>query len=68
MKKEYTIDELLQKPYWTLKQAALVTSIGINKLREISNREDCDLVLWVGGKRLLKKDKLLDYLNSEFSI
>lgn len=68
MEKEYTIDELVKKPFWTLEQAALVTSIGINKLREISDRKDCDFVLWVGGKRLLKKDKLLDYLNSEFSI
>lgn len=52
----------------TLEEAASYTGIGMNKLREISNRDDCNFVLWNGTRRLLKREKLLDFLNSAFSI
>lgn len=40
-------------PLWermnlTLEEAAAYTGIGTDKLRELSNRESCDFVLWVG--------------------
>ena len=50
-------------PIWkktniTLEEAADYTGIGVNKLREISDKADCNFVIWVGGKRLLKRRKL----------
>lgn len=59
---------ICEKATLTLEEAASYTGIGVNKLREISNREDCDFVLWNGTRRLLKREKLLDYLNAAFSI
>ena len=48
-------------PLWermnlTLEEAAAYTGIGTDKLRELSNRESCDFVLWVGisHKKLLE--------------
>ena len=60
-------------PIWkkttlTLEEAASYTGIGINKLRELSNDEDCNFVLWNGSKRLLKREKLEAFLNGSYSI
>lgn len=57
-----------QKSMLTLEEAASYTGIGVNKLREISNREDCNFVLWNGSRRLLKREKLEAYLNGVYSI
>lgn len=59
---------LWEKSNLTLKEAAEYTGIGINKLRDISNSDNCPFVLWVGGKRLLKRRQLDDYLAKSFSI
>lgn len=60
-------------PIWkkttlTLEEAASLTGIGINKLRDMSNEENCNFVLWNGSKRLLKRVKLEAYLESSYSI
>lgn len=62
-----------QTPIWnkttlTLDEAASLTGIGINKLRELSNDENCNFVLWNGSKRLLKRVKLESYLENVYSI
>ncbi len=57
-----------EKATLTLEEAASYTGIGVNKLREISNDESCDFVLWNGSKRLLKREKLESYLNTAYSI
>lgn len=57
-----------QRAMLTLEEAASYTGIGVNKLRELSNREGCNFVLWNGSKRLLKRAKLLAYLESAYSI
>jgi excisionase family DNA binding protein len=60
-------------PIWgksnlTLEEAAMYFNIGVNKLREISNDDGCPFVLWVGGKRLIKRHCLEKYLESTYSI
>ena len=42
-------------PFWeksnlTLEEAAAYSGIGVNKLRELTNEEGCEFVLWVGSK------------------
>ena len=53
---------ICEKPFLTLKEAAVYTGLGINKLRELSNENNCDFVLFVGTKRLLKRERLLEFL------
>jgi excisionase family DNA binding protein len=70
MKKE---EGLVGVPIWrksnlTLEEAAAYTGIGICKLRELSSRESCDFVLWIGKKRLFKRKKLDAYLDKAVSI
>ncbi|MDE7275012.1 MAG: excisionase family DNA-binding protein [Lachnospiraceae bacterium] len=57
-----------QKVTLTLEEAANYTGIGVNKLREISNDENCNFVLWNGSRRLFKREKLETYLNKIYSI
>lgn len=57
-----------EKVLLTLEEAASYTGIGINKLREISNNEDCSFIIWNGSKRLFKRAKLEEYLEKSYSI
>lgn len=57
-----------EKTTLTLEEAAIYTGVGINKLRDISNDERCNFVLWNGSKRLLKRKQLDDYLARAYSI
>ena len=65
MKKEIPVWE---KSNLTLEEAASYSGVGINRLRALSSDENCPFVLWVGGKRLLKRKKLDEYLDSSYSI
>ena len=57
-----------EKSYLTLEEAAAYFGIGINKLREMSDKDDCKFVLWVGNKRLIKRKPLEAYLSNAYSI
>lgn len=57
-----------EKSNLTLEEAAAYSGIGINKLREISNENNCPFVLWVGSKRLIKRKQFDRYLDQAFSI
>lgn len=52
----------------TLKEASVYTGIGINKLREMSNERSCDYVLFVGRKRMFKREALLQFLKEAYSV
>ena len=60
-------------PIWeketiTLAEAILYTGIGRDKLKAISDTEDCDFVIWVGNRRLFKRKKLEEYLEKQYSL
>lgn len=57
-----------EKTNLTLEEASAYSGIGVNKLREISNENNCQFVLWVGSKRLIKRRQLDRYLDQAFSI
>lgn len=67
MDKKYMVPVWI-KPLLTLEEASALTGIGINKMRDITNEND-DLVLYNGSKRLIKREKLINYLLSiDYSI
>ena len=59
---------LWEKPYLTLEEAAAFFHIGIHRLRELSNADDCDFVVWIGSKRLFKRSKFEKFVDSQFSL
>lgn len=59
---------ICEKSNLTIEEAAAYSGIGMTKLREMSDEEDCSFVLWVGSKRLIKRRKLDEYLDNAFSV
>lgn len=59
---------LWEKSNLTLEEAAAYTGIGINKLRDLSSNEDCNFVLWIGNKRLIKRRAFDKFIMDSFSI
>ena len=59
---------ILEKSNLTLEEAAAYSGIGINKLRKLTESEQCSFVLWNGTKRLIKRRKLDEYMDRMYSI
>ena len=57
-----------EKTTLTLSEAAEYSGIGINKLRKLSDKNDCPFVIFNGTKRLIKRKKLDEYLEKSYSI
>ena len=57
-----------EKPTLSVYEAAAYTGIGIQKLIKMSEVPGCDFVLFVGNKRMFKRKKLEEYLDSNFSV
>jgi len=57
-----------EKAALTLEEAAAYTGIGMQKLRELSAGENCEFVFWNGAKRMFKRKKLEDFLDTIYSI
>lgn len=63
----------IEVPVWeksnlTVEEAAAYSGIGINRIKELSNDEECPFVLWVGNKRLIKRKRFDDFIDRQFSI
>jgi hypothetical protein len=61
-------EALDQKPLLTLREAAQYTGVGINRLRTMSNEPGCDYVLFIGSKRMFKRELLMQFLTQAYSI
>lgn len=59
---------LWHKSYLTVEEAATYSGIGKDKLRELTDDENCPFVLWNGTKRLIKRRVLDEYLDKAYSI
>lgn len=57
-----------EKANLTLEEAAAYFNIGVNKLRELTNDEDCPFVLYVGNKRLIKRKAMDKYIEGLYSV
>lgn len=62
------IDKMKQNiPVWekitmTIEEAAEYSSIGINKIREISSDPRCNFVIYIGKKRLIKRKEFEKFI------
>ena len=66
-------DYMQEVPVWekanlSLNEAAAYFNIGVNKLRDMTDGDNCNFVLWNGNKRLIKRKLFEAYLSSEYSI
>ncbi len=59
---------IYEKELLTLTEAAALYNIGVNKIREMTNDDNCSYVLFVGSKRLIKRRQFNLYLSEAYSI
>ena len=55
-------------PIWlkttlTITEAAEYSNIGINKIEGVGNEPNCDFVLYVGRKRLIKRNRFEQFID-----
>ena len=72
-KNENAVVEKIQVPVWhkmylSIDEAVLYSGIGRAKLYEITNREDCPFVLWIGNRRVIKRKAFEEYMEKAYSI
>ena len=53
---------LWEKANLTLEEASMYFGIGQNKIRELTNSDNCPYVIWCGSKRLIKRKLFAEYL------
>ena len=59
---------LCEKPTLTVEEAAALYNIGENKLRDLTDKDSCPYVLFVGRKKLIKRKQFDDFICKAFSI
>lgn len=49
----------------SIKEGAALISISKSKMYELVNREDCDFAFMLGGRRLINREKLQEWVNRQ---
>ena len=57
-----------QKAVLTIREAALYSNIGINRIESMLKERDCPFCLRVGRKRLVKRQQFEEYLDSRYCV
>ena len=60
-------------PVWhklnlTIEEAAAYSNIGIHRLDELTEQEDCPFVLWIGSRRVIKRKSFDEYIEKMSSV
>ena len=50
------------KPTLSIEETSRYSGIGMSKLYELTNPEDCPFVLWIGTRRMIKRRKFDEYI------
>ncbi len=67
------MSKVREVPIWertllTVYEASDYTGIGINRLRALADKPNCQLIVWVGSKKMFKRKKLDEYLENAISV
>lgn len=70
---ENVVTEKFQVPLWhkanlSIDEAVAYSGIGRAKLYEMTNREDCPFVLWIGNRRVIKRKVFDEYIEKAHSV
>ncbi len=60
--KEIPKVEIKDKLNLTIREAAIYSNIGINKIEDMIRRPNCPFVLYIGRKKLIKRNEFEKYL------
>ena len=67
------MNNLVEFPWWkkqllTLEEASIYYGIGEKNMRRLVRTLDDELLVRVGAKTLIKKDKFMNYLNDNVTV
>ena len=67
------MNNILEFPWWkkqllTIEEASIYYGIGEKNMRRLVRNLDDELLVRVGAKTLVKKDKFMDYLNDKVTV
>ncbi len=57
-----------EKLLLTIKEAAMYSNIGINRIDSMLREEGCPFVLFVGSKKLVKRREFEAYIAERFAV
>ena len=57
-----------EKLLLTIKEAALYSNIGINRIDAMLREEGCPFVLFVGSRKLVKRREFENYISERFVV
>ncbi len=60
--KEIPKVEIKDKLILTIREAAIYSNIGINKIEDMVRQPNCPFVLYIGRKKLIKRNEFEKYL------
>ncbi len=60
--KEIPKVEIKDKLNMTIREAAIYSNIGINKIEDMVRQPNCPFVLYIGRKKLIKRNEFEKYL------
>ncbi len=63
----------LEIPFWlklnlTISEAAAYSNIGINRIETLLKQPQCNFVLYVGNKKLVKRKEFEQYISKSLEI
>lgn len=67
-KDKTAIIPIWEKKCFTLEEASAYSGIGRNKLRELSQQNNCPFAIWRGDKLYIVREKLDDFTDKQFKI
>lgn len=59
---------LWHKTNLSIEEAVAYTGIGRDKLYEMTSRDNCPFVLWIGNRRLIKRKVFDEYIANMYSV
>ena len=65
-KKRYNIP-LWCKPNLSIEEAAAYSGIGMGKLYEMTESQDCPFVLWIGSRRMIKRKVFDEFIERQYT-
>ena len=59
---------LAEKKLLSVEEASELFGIGRNKIRELSDDDNCPFVLWIGAHRRIKREAFEEFIMKQYSV
>lgn len=56
------------RPTLSVAEASAYAGIGTSKIYEMTEKENCPFVLWIGSRRIIKRKSFDEFLERQYSI